>query len=254
MNSKVNRRRSVKEWIVEQYAATKLLFRSIPAGLLTLFVVAVVTMNILANKTIVQTTYLALDGGFLISWLTFLAMDMVVKHFGPKAANKMTVFALLVNLLVCLIFYIVSIIPTPNEDYQAFNQIIGGNWFILLSSAIAFISSGFINNFLNYGIGTMFRKNPNGKTAFFTRSYISTFVGQFCDNLIFSTLTFMFFAPIFWNGFSWTFIQCLTCSLLGALVELVMEVLFSPLGFMVTKKWHKTGVGEQYLAYINRKI
>jgi hypothetical protein len=64
----------------------------------------------------------------------------------------------------------------------------------------------------------------------------------------------MFFAPIFWNGFSWTFIQCLTCSLLGALVELVMEVLFSPLGFMVTKKWHKTGVGEQYLAYINRKI
>ena len=83
MNSKINRRRSFKEWIVEEYEATKLLFRSIPAGLLTLFVVAVVTMNILANKTIVQTTYLALDGGFLISWLS-LAMDMVVNTFGLK--------------------------------------------------------------------------------------------------------------------------------------------------------------------------
>lgn len=252
MNSKVNRRLSLKEWFVEEYTATRLLFRSIPASLLTIFVVAVVTMNILANKTIVQTTYLALDGGFLISWLSFLAMDMIVKHFGPKAANKMSIFALLVNLLVCFLFYLVSIIPTPHADYQVFNAIIGGTWFILLSSAIAFISSAFINNFLNYGIGKMFKKKPDSKVAFFTRSYVSTFVGQFFDNLIFSILTFMLFAPIFWSGFSWTLIQCLTCSLLGALVELVMEVLFSPLGFKITKDWKKHGVGEKYLVYMNR--
>ncbi|NLB48917.1 MAG: VUT family protein [Erysipelotrichia bacterium] len=252
MKSKPLKRRSFKEWTAHQYQATSLLFRSIPASVVSLFVVAVVTMNILANKTIVQTPYLALDGGFFISWFAFLAMDMVTKHFGPKAANKISIFALLVNLLVCLIFYLVSLIPTPHRDYQAFNAILGGTWFILLSSAIAFISSAFINNYLNYGIGHLFKKKPDSKMAFFTRSYVSTFVGQFFDNLIFSILTFMVFAPIFMDGFSWTFVQCLTCSLLGALVELVMEILFSPFGFAVVKKWDKTGVGEQYLKYINK--
>ena len=101
-------------------------------------------------------------------------------------------------------------------------------------------------------VGKMFKKNPDGKLAFFTRSYVSTFVAQFADNLIFSILTFMVFAPIFWNGFHWTFIQCVTCSLLGALLELVMEVVFSPIGYIVVRNWKKNNVGEQYFTYLRR--
>ena len=41
----------------------KLLLRSIPATVVTLFVVSVICMNLLANKTLLQTTYIALDGG-----------------------------------------------------------------------------------------------------------------------------------------------------------------------------------------------
>ena len=244
--------RSFFKWLRDEFEFTKILLRSIPASVVALFVISVIAMNILANKTLVQTEYLALDGGILISWLSFLSMDIVVKHFGPKASNRMSVFAMLVNLLVCLIFYIVSIIPSKADDYTAFNTIIGGTWFILLSSTIAFLCSAIINNFLNYMVGKMFKKNPDGKLAFFTRSYVSTFVAQFADNLIFSILTFMVFAPIFWNGFHWTFIQCVTCSLLGALLELVMEVVFSPIGYIVVRNWKKNNVGEQYFTYLRR--
>ena len=231
---------------------TKLLFRSVPSVVTALFVVSVVTMNLLANKTIYQSELLALDGGFLVSWLSFLCMDVVTKAFGPKAATKLSVLAIGINLLVCLIFYAVSVIPTE-EDYTAFNTIIGGTWFILLSSTVAFFSSAFVNNFLNWSIGRLFKKNPDGRLAYITSSYVSTFIGQFVDNLIFAMLTFMLFAPIFWDGFRWTFVQCVTCSLVGASAELLMEVVFSPFGYRVLRQWKKEGVGEAYLERQRRK-
>ena len=252
-NNKV-KHRSFGKWLNDEFKLTIILLRSIPAAVVALFVISVIAMNILANKTLVQTDYLALDGGILISWLSFLSMDVVVKHFGPKASNRMSVFAILVNLLVCLIFFIVSIIPSNADDYTAFNSIIGGTWFILLSSTIAFFCSALINNFLNFTVGKLFKNNPDGKLAFFTRSYVSTFIAQFLDNFIFSILTFLVFAPIFWDGFHWTFLQCLTCSLLGALLELVMEAIFSPIGYLITKNWKKNNIGEQYFNYLNREV
>lgn len=224
---------------------TKLLFRSVPSVVTALLTISVVVMNLLANKTIYQSDIIAIDGGILISWLMFLCMDIVTKAFGPKAATKLSVFAILVNLLICMIFLLVSVIPTET-DYSAFNSIIGGTWFILLSSTIAFLASAVINNFLNWGVGLLFRRNPDGKLAYVTRSYISTFIAQFADNFIFASLTFMVFAPVFWDGFSWTLIQCVTCSLLGAVLELAAEVLFSPIGYIVLKNWQRDGVTEEY--------
>ena len=237
----------MKEHLLLKGSELKLLFRSIPGIVVCLFTVAVVAMNLLANKTIYQGEYLAIDGGILVSWLSFLCMDIVTKHFGPKASNSLSIFALLVNLLLCLIFYIISIIPTPKTDYSAFNSIFGGTWFILLSSSIAFLLSAVLNNVLNWSVGNLFKKNPDGKLAFVTRSYVSTFIAQFVDNLIFAMLTFMLFAPIFWDGFHWTFIQCVTCSILGASLELVMEIIFSPFGYLVVKRWKRELVGEAYL-------
>ena len=226
-----------------------LLLRSIPSPVVALFVTSVITMNILANKTLVQNDIIAIDGGILVSWLSFLCMDIVTKHFGPRASTRMSIFAMAVNLLACLIFFIVSIIPT-STDYSAFNTIIGGTWFILLSSTIAFLSSAIINNVLNYSIGKMFSRNPDGKIAYVSRCYISTFIAQFADNLIFSILTFMVFAPIFWDGFHWTFIQCVMCSVLGASLELLFEVVFSPIGYAICKNWKKNEIGKSYFEYM----
>ena len=228
--------------VKSSWADTKTLFRSIPSVTLALFTLSVVLMNLLANKTIFESAWIAIDGGIVMSWLTFLCMDVVTKAFGPKAAVKMTVFALIVNLFVCLIFYLVSIIPTET-DYSGFNLIFGGTWFILLSSSVAFLASGIVNSVLNWAVGRLFRRNPDGKLAYVCRCYISTFVAQFVDNLLFALLTFMVFAPVFWNGYSWTFLQCVSCALLGALLELLMEVVFSPIGYRVLKSWKRDGIG-----------
>lgn len=241
---------SINSWIKQECTEATLLLRNIPSTVVSLFVVSVICMNLLANKTLLLTEWIALDGGILISWLSFMCMDIITKHFGPKASNRISLLASGINLLTCLIFFIASIIPSNADDYMAFDNIFGGTWFILLGSTIAFLASAGINNSLNWLIGKGFRKNPNGKLAYAARTYISTFIGQFCDNLIFSVIVFMLFAPIYWDGFCWTFIQCAMCALTGATAELIMEIMFSPIGYHITQKWRQESVGKEYFAFI----
>lgn len=242
--------RKIKTWMKREYEETRVLFRCIPATAVSLFVVSVVCMNLLANKTLVQTPWIALDGGVLISWLSFMCMDIITKYFGPKASNKVAILASAINVLTCTVFYIASIIPSQANDYTALNEMLGGTWFILLGSTVAFLISAGINNFLNWSIGKAFSNNPDGKLAYAASTYLSTFVGQFMDNLIFSVIVFVFFAPIYWNGFHWTVLQCVMCALTGAVAELVMEVLFSPVGYRIVASWRKHQVGQEYLTYM----
>lgn len=243
---------NIKERIKKEIHETKVLLHNIPTLIVTLFVVSVICMNILANKTLIQLEWIALDGGILISWLSFLCMDLITKYFGLKASNKVSILAALINLLTCLIFYIASLIPSNANDYTALNSILGGTWFILLSSTIAFLCSAFINNIINVLVNSLLRNRTSNKATFMISSYTSTFIGQFLDNLIFSILVFVLFAPIFWNGFHWSILQCITCALTGAFLELLLEVIFSPFGYKILTKWEKNNLGVEYLDLIRK--
>ncbi|MBR5571769.1 MAG: VUT family protein [Oscillospiraceae bacterium] len=237
----------------DTFTKFNILLRSIPATVVSLFVVSVVCMNLLANKTLLQLDWIALDGGILISWLSFMCMDIITKHFGPRASNGISLLAVAINLLTCFIFFVVSIIPSNAGDYSVFNSIFGGTWFILLGSTIAFVFSAVVNNTLNWLIGRSFRKNPDGKLAYAARTYISTFIGQFLDNFLFSIIVFMYFAPRFWDGFHWTLLQCAMCALTGAVAELIMEIAFSPIGYRITKRWQQENIGREYFNYIEKE-
>lgn len=243
----------IKKHFQKERDEFRILLRSIPATVVTLFVVSVICMNLLANKTLLQLDWIALDGGILISWLSFMCMDLITKHFGPKASNRISILAAGINLLTCLIFFAASAIPSNADDYSAFDSIFGGTWFILLGSTAAFLLSAMINNMLNFLIGKAFRQNPDRKLAYAMRTYISTFIGQFLDNFMFSVIVFVIFAPIFWDGFHWTVLQCATCALTGAFAELIMEIVFSPIGYKVSLRWRENDVGKEYLEYIKRK-
>lgn len=240
-------------WLKREREELSILLRCIPATVVTLFVVSVVCMNLLANKTLLQLDWIALDAGILISWLSFMCMDIITKHFGPRASNRISILAAAINLLTCLIFFVASAIPSNASDYSGFNSIFGGTWFILLGSTVAFLSSALLNNMLNFTIGKAFKKNPDGKAAYAMRAYVSTFIGQFFDNFIFSVIVFVGFAPIFWNGFSWTPLQCAMCALTGSLAELIMEIIFSPIGYKIVTAWRNKSVGKEYLDYMEER-
>lgn len=228
------------------------LLKSVPAIITTIFVVTVVVMNLLANKSIdLHVDWLALDCGTLISWVAFLTMDIVTKHYGPKASTQLSLFATGANLAVCLILFIASVIPGVwSESFasdgsvidivnSSLDKTIGGTWYVVMGSTVAFIISAVVNNFTNWGIGKLFKKRGNGATAFLIRSCVSTAIGQFVDNFTFALIVGHFF-------FGWSYLQCATCALTGMVVELVLEGVFFPVAFRICKKWQRDEVGKQY--------
>lgn len=81
----------------------RLLMRSIPSPVVAIFVLSVVVMNLLANKELISLPYLALDCGFVVSWVSFLCQDMICKRFGARASITVSVLALVANLCVSLL-------------------------------------------------------------------------------------------------------------------------------------------------------
>lgn len=244
------------KFIKKELKELKLLLHEVPSLLLVFFVLSIFIMNLLANKSLsLPFEWLALDAGFVVSWIAFLTMDILTKHFGPKAATQISILGLVINLLISLLMFVVSVIPgiwgesfvegSENIINTAINNTFGGTWYVILGSALAFIVSAFVNNFSNYGIGKIFKNNPDSRLAYYIRAYVSTSIGQFVDNLIFALVVSHVF-------FGWSLVQCFTCALTGMLFELLAEVIFSPLGYRICRKWKEENVGANYLNEINK--
>ncbi len=243
----------LKKIILNEIDDYKMLLKNVPALTMTFFVLSVIYMNIFAGKELLNTKYLALDCGFLLSWLSFLCMDMFTKRFGAKAAIKLSLLALVINLFSCGIFYIFSKVGnnwsafyTYNNQIanMAINDTFGGTWYVLLGSTIAMAVASIVNAIVNQSIGNMMKKN--NFFAYAMRSYISTAIGQFVDNFVFAMIVSVTF-------FGWNITQVITCSITGAIAELLAEIIFSAIGFKVCKNWEKNGIGQQYINYVNSK-
>ncbi len=232
-------------WLARESALMATLLRSVSPALTILFVATVIGMNFLSRITVLSLPWLALNAGILVSWLSFLYMDIVTKHYGARAANRLSILAISANLTCCLVCLIVSRVC----DYPALDMVVGGQWSILLASTIAFVVSALTNNYTNIYIGRFFRSNPDGKAAYAARSFISTFFSQILDNFIFVFLAFVVF-PMIPGALQvhWTIAQCIGCSVACAGLELLSEMIFSPLGYCIVKRWKENGVGREYLA------
>lgn len=240
----------------EMRADFRLLLRSIPAPVISIFILSVVCANLMANKELVSSRYIALDCGFAFSWIMFLCMDIICRRWGARASVKVSVFALVMNLAVCLCFALLAKAPgmwgefyaaDENVAFQinaALNRTFGGSWYVVLGSATAFLCSSAINALCNYAVGKLCR--ADGFLAFAVRSYVSTLVAQFADNLIFALIVSKVF-------FGWTWAQVFGCSAIAAVFELLCEVIFSGAGWRVVRAWEKDNVGGDYLAYLQKK-
>ena len=235
----------MKEKIRSEWNEFKVLLRNVPATVTSLFIVAVVVMNLLANKEL-SFGWAVTDCGIIASWMAFLTSDMMTKRFGPKAAIELSLFAEVINLGVCAIFFIVSLIPnnwamaydlgeTAND---ALNATFGGTWYVLMGSTVAFIASSIINAYLNAGIGKLCKKD--NFVAYALRSYVSTAIGQFSDNFIFALIVSYVF-------FGWTIGQCVIAACITGVIELICEVIFGGFGYKTLRRWEALGIGEEYL-------
>lgn len=218
---------------IREYSA---LLDKIPTLLFTVLVLCVVAMNLLANKELFRFQWVALDCGFVLSWIPFTIMDAVCRAYGGKAATRLSILAIIINLLLFGIFKLVALTDGMWGAYydtgmievnSALNATIGGSSWIVIGSALAMSASTIVNSSINMLVAS-FTKKDNYK-AFAVRSFTSTAIAQFTDNLVFALLVSI---PLF----GWNFIQALLCSIVAAIFELGMEVLASGAGFRISLK------------------
>ena len=220
-----------------EYDAYRALLRKVPSLALTLLVLSVVSMNLLANKELFKTSWIALDCGFALSWLPFLIMDCVCKVFGGKDATRLSILALAINLAFFALFKLIALTPGMWGEYystgmsevnESLNRTIGGSSWIVFGSALAMLVASVINSAINISIGGLMHRD-NYRT-FAVRSFTSTLISQFADNLVFALVVTM---PLF----GWSIRQSLVCATTCAFVEMLMEVCFSGIGYKICKTW-----------------
>lgn len=224
--------------------------RAIPGLVTAVFILSCVGMNLLANKSIFNLKYLAVTAGIAFSWIAFLCMDCVCKRFGARAATILNTTATAITLLTAVLFALIVKIPgtwaavfsAPEGTGDAVNASLdatfASTWYVVIGSAVAMFLGGLTNSIINKFVG---KRADNGTyKGFAIRSFLSTAAGQLVDNLVFALIVSHLF-------FGWSIAQVIGCSFFGMLLELVIEIVFSPVGYRISQNWKKDNVGSDYI-------
>lgn len=229
------------------------LLRSIPSLTVTFFILSVIFMNIFGSRELYSSEYLCLNTGILFSWIPFICMDCVVKRFGSKAAIKLNMVAIAIEVAVSVIFFLIVKVPGAwaamfsASDPEAaalinagIDSTFAGTWYVVFGSIVSMAVSGVSNALLNERVGKSVKDTMGGFAA---RSLISTVVAQWLDNFVFSAIVSHVL-------FGWTWTQVVICATTSMLIELALEALLTPLGYKISKRWEDDKVGEEYLKQV----
>ena len=201
------------------------------------YAVFTVVQNLFEMKTLGTPASAFAGGGILLSWATFMIMDITTELFGKKETMKIYTFAGLLNLFIVVLSQVVILIPgVYPEQNAAFAQIFSNGVRTALSSFAAFWFGNFVN--MQIMLKLKSKANSNSKFLLFIRAVVSTIFGQFVDNLLFATLAF---APIGLSLFETSWTAILTTSSFGTFMETLIESCFVPfITIPVTMKIKKT--------------
>lgn len=204
---------------------------------MAVYAVFTVVQNLFEMKTLGTPAFAFAGGGILLSWATFMIMDITTELFGKKETMKIYTFAGLINLFIVVLSQVVILIPgVYPEQNAAFAQIFSNGVRTVLSSFTAFWFGNFVN--MQIMLKLKSKSNSNSKFLLFIRAVVSTIFGQFVDNLLFATLAF---APIGLSLFETSWTAILTTSSFGTFMETIIESCFVPfITIPVTMKIKKT--------------
>jgi len=195
------------------------------AVLSSLYCTFTVVQNLFEMKTLGTANFAVGGGGVMLSWATFMLMDISTELLGKKDTMRIYTFAGLVNLLIVVLAQVVIALPgTYPEQNAAFAQIFSNGVRTAFASFVAF----WVGNFVNMQIMLVMKKadKKGSKFMLFLRAVLSTVFGQFVDNSMFATLAF---APVGLSLFEMTWKDIFTSSVMGVINETVIETIWMPL-------------------------
>ena len=195
------------------------------AYFMAVYCVFTVVQNLFEMKTLGTDAFAFGGGGGLLSWATFMIIDITTELFGKKDTMKIYTFAGILNLFIVLVAQIIIALPgVYPEQNEAFRLIFSNG----IRTALASFGAFWVGNFVNMNVMIKMKEQAgerDNKSLLFVRAILSTIVGQFVDNALFATLAF---APIGISAFEMTWKAIFTSSCFGTFMETLNESIFVP--------------------------
>lgn len=194
------------------------------AYFMAVYCVFTVMQNLFEMKTLGTDAFAFGGGGGLLSWATFMIIDITTELFGKRDTIKIYTFAGLINLFIVILAQVIIALPgVYSEQNEAFRLIFSNGVRTAFASFGAFWVGNYVN--MNIMIGMKEHDKSGSKFMLFVRAVVSTIFGQFVDNFLFATLAF---APIGISAFEMTWKAIFTSSCFGTFMETVNESIFVP--------------------------
>lgn len=193
--------------------------------LLCIYCVFTVMQNIFEMKTVGSATFALMGGGTVVSWITFLIMDIMSEVYGKKRAVSCFSLAGILNIVVVLLAQLIIFMPGTYQDQNtSFAQIFSNGPRTVLASFIAF----WIGNYVNVHIMVKLKGSATKDSGFlfWFRAVLSTIIGQLLDNAIFLVIAF---APLGISAFEMRWVDMISVVILGTSLETIIESVFVPL-------------------------
>jgi len=200
-----------------------------------IFVTVLILSNITSTK-ILSLGWFSFDGGTIIFPLAYIFGDILTEVYGYARARRVIWIGFAMNLLMVLIFWIISILPSAADEFaiaqsNAFGALLGVVPRIVLGSFVAYLFGEFINSY----ILAKMKVKTHGKKLW-KRAIGSTIVGQFIDTTIFLLIAFAGVLP-------WNLILIIWVS--NYIFKILVEVVLLPVTYRVVG-WLKKKENEDH--------
>ena len=185
------------------------------------FVAILLLSNIIGAAKLSTVAGYTFGAGILFFPVSYVIGDVLTEVYGYARARKViwTGFAALI-FMAFMSYVVVAMPPAESWDGQeAYEQVFGSTWRIVLASIIAFWAGEFVNSF----VMAKMKIWTKGK-ALWSRTIGSTVVGQGIDSLIFYPIAFL--------GI-WETQDVITVIITNWLLKVVWEAVLTPVTYAV---------------------
>lgn len=150
------------------------------------FIASLIAANIISVK-LIDVLGNSVPAGVIIFPLSYIFGDVLTEVYGYRQARRVIWLGFAANLLVVAAVWLAGIAPASGafEAQQAYDRILGFTPRLLAASFLAYLVGEFTNSFVMSRLKVL----TDGRLLW-TRTILSTFVGEGLDTLIFISVAF----------------------------------------------------------------